>query len=465
MSYDVAVIGGGISGLAAAYALQRQGHRVALLERQVRTGGNAISEPIGGFLMEHGPSSLNASIADARTLAHALGLDSARCELGAGVRHRYLLRDSRLHRIRAHPLGLAASSYLSPLGRLRMLAEFLVPANRHGAEESVGEFWSRRFGAEFAALVIDPLVGGLFAGMADELSMPAVFPKLLEMERHFGSISRAVLAHRRTGGRMPGRRLYSWRGGMQTLPDALRAALGDAVKTGVAIRRIRPTGSGFSIDYGTGSVAARCVVLATQPHAAAALLEGLDDAAAEAAASVDAPPLATVFLGYRRDQVAHALDGLGYLTPASEGRALTGALFASTMFPGRAPAGHVAFSAYLGGARAPQLAQAPGEELIAMAKAELSGLLGIRGEPVLARVRQWPRGLPQYHLGHGAKVETLRAAERNRPGLFVTGNYLTGLSVAACFASANQTAGRVHDFLQDRADESSSPGYVTAANG
>ena len=264
---------------------------------------------------------------------------------------------------------------------------------------------------------------------------------------------------------MPGRRLYSWPGGMQTLPDALGAALGDAVKLGVAIRRIRATGAGFRIEYGAGSVLARCVVLATQPHAAAALLDGLDGAGAEAAASIDAPPLATVFLGYRRDQVAHPLDGLGYLTPASEGRQLTGALFASTMFPGRAPAGHVAFSAYLGGARAPQLAQAPGEDLIAMAKAEFSDLLGISGEPVVARVRQWPRGLPQYRLGHGEKVEALRAAERNRPGLFLTGNYLNGLSVASCIASASQAAERVDAFLRDSVAESSCPGYVTAANG
>jgi len=354
------------------------------------------------------------------------------------------------------------------------LAEFLVPAKAGGPEESVAEFWSRRFGRQFAELVIDPLVGGLFAGAAAELSMPAVFPALLKMEQRYGSVSRAVLAKRRRGGRMPGRRLYSWRDGMQTLPDALRVALGETVKLGVAVRRIRPMASGYRIECGAGSVQARCVVLATQPHVAATLLDGLDADGAEAAASIDAPPLATVFLGYRREQVAHALDGLGYLAPSAEQRTLSGALFASSMFAGRAPDGHVAFSAYLGGARAPQLAQAPSEELITMARAEFRDLLSVRGDPVVARVRQWPRGLPQYRLGHDAKVANLRAAECRRPGLFLTGNYLTGLSVASCVTSATETAARVHAFLTDRAGdipgtgtapERSATAYAAASNG
>ena len=196
MTLDVAVIGGGVSGLATAYALLRRGHRVAVLERQVRAGGNAVSERIGGFLMEHGPSSVNAGASEADHLSRLLGLESSRCALGPGVRHRYLLRDNSLHRIRTHPLGFLTSGYLPPLARLRMMGEFLVPPKRDEREETVAGFWARRFGTDFARLVIDPLVGGLFCGMADDLSMPAVFPALVDMERRYGSISRAVLASR-----------------------------------------------------------------------------------------------------------------------------------------------------------------------------------------------------------------------------------------------------------------------------
>ncbi len=449
MTLDVAVIGGGVSGLATAYALLRRGHRVAVLERQVRAGGNAISERIGGFLMEHGPSSVNAGATEAEHLSRLLGLDSSRCELGPGVRHRYLLRDHSLHRIQTHPLGFLTSSYLRPLARLRMMGEFLVPPKRDEREETVAGFWGRRFGRDFAGLVIDPLVGGLYSGMADDLSMPAVFPALVDMERRYGSISRAVLASRHKGGRMPGRRLYSWPDGIESLPRALAAALGEAVVLGVPVRRIRRSPEGFRIQSGAGAVAARSVVLATQPHVAADLLEDLDAAGAEAAATVDAPPLAVVFLGYRRRQVEHVLDSVGYLAPSCEERPVTGALFCSTMFPGRAAEGHVALAAYLGGARAPALAQAPAEELIAAAREEFREFLGARGEPLIARVRQWSRGLPQYRVGHGKTVAALREAERRAPGLFLTGNYFTGLSVTSCVAQAYETAERAHRFLTD----------------
>jgi oxygen-dependent protoporphyrinogen oxidase len=450
MTVDVAVIGAGVSGLATAQELARRGHRVAVLERQVRAGGNAISERIGGFLMEHGPSSVNAT-SPAAALSRRLGLDGVRCDLGAQVRYRYLMGEGRLHRISTHPLGFFLSDYLPPRARLRLLAEVFVPSGRPEVEETVADFSARRFGLEFTERVIDPLVGGLFAGRASEISMPAVFPALLAMEARYGSISRGVLKRWLAGGRMPARLLYSWRDGMGTLPAALAHGLGPSLRTGVAVRRIRTCSGGFQIEAGdAGTLKARSIVIATQPHVAAGLLDGLDASAMEAAAAIPAPPLAVVFLGYRREQVDHPLDGLGYLTPAREGRALTGALFCSTMFPGRAPKGHVAVAGYIGGARAPAAALAPAAELMDAARAEFRDLLGAKGSPAVARVRQWPRGLPQYGLGHGRLVAALDGAHARRPGLFVTGNYLEGPAVGTCVARGLETAGRVHDFLIQR---------------
>jgi oxygen-dependent protoporphyrinogen oxidase len=450
MTIDVAVIGGGISGLATACELTRQGHRVVVLERQVRAGGNAVSERIGGFLMEHGPSTVTVAIPDAARLAQSAGLDDRRCDLGPGVRYRYLVGAGRLHRISTHPLGFLTSGYLSPLARLRLIAEMTVPRGSAIAEETVAGFWSRRFGREFAERVIDPMVGGMFAANAREVSMNAVFPALVEMERQHGSIIRGLTARRRAGGRMPARRLYSWRDGIGSLPLALAEGLGPALRTGVAVRRIGRAPGGFRIDAGAaGTIAARAVVVATQPHVAAGLLEAADPAAAEAAASIGAPPLAVVFLGYKRRRVAHPLDGLGYLAPSAEGRALTGVLFCSTMFPGRAPEGHVALAAYLGGARSPDLARLAPAELIDLARCEFGDLLGARGAPTIARVRQWPRGLPQYRLGHGDLVATFNTTARRCPGLFLTGNYLTGVSVGNCVAEATRTSALVDRYLAD----------------
>jgi oxygen-dependent protoporphyrinogen oxidase len=445
---DVAVIGGGVSGLATAHALMGLGHQVVVLERQVGAGGNAVSERLGGFLMEHGPSSLSPATPEAVALWRELGLEDQCLELGAGVRRRYFVGDGALQSISAHPLGLFLSGYLSLGARARVLSEALVARGGDEAEETVAAFFSRRFGAEFVDKIVDPLVGGLYAAIASELSMSAVFPKLVEMEREDGSVTRGALRRWRAGGAMPARRMFSWRDGVAVLPRALVRRLGPAVRTGVAVRRIGRLPGGFLVEAGpAGAVQAKAVVVATQPHVAADLLDGVDPVAAEAAAAIDAPPLAVVFLGYRRDQVEHPLDGLGYLTARGEGRALTGAQFCSTMFAGRAPDGHVALAGYIGGARAPEQAGLPAAQLSAIVRGEFSELLGARGEPVVARVRQWPRGLPQYRLGHPRRVAVLWSTHERTPGLFVTGNYLVGPSVPYCLAQACNSAAGVDAYL------------------
>lgn len=448
MTFDVVIVGGGISGLATAYQLKRQGRRVVVLERQVRPGGNAVSERVGGFLMEHGPSTVAAASTVASGLSRELGIDGERCGLGSGVRRRYLVGGGALRDIPIHPLGFLLSNYMSLKGRLWLLAEIVVPPGDGGEEETVADFCTRRFGRELAERVIDPLVGGLYAGRASELSVSAVFPRLVELERDHGSVSYGLLRQRARGGRMPGSRLFSWRRGLGTLPRALSRELGAAVRTGVVVRRIRHAARRFTVDGGpAGTIETRAVILATQAHVAAQLLGGLEGDAAAAAGEIHAPPLAVVFLGYRREQVEHPLDGLGFLAPHAEGRHLTGAQFCSTMFPGRAPDGFVAVAAFIGGARAPDLARLPPADLVDLGRSEFRELIGARGEPVVARVRHWPRGLPQYRLGHERLVTAVRAVEQSLPGLFVTGNYLVGPSVAACLDQACETSRRAHKFL------------------
>lgn len=439
MTHDVAVIGAGVSGLATAHELTRQGRDVVVLERQVGVGGNAISERIGGFLMEHGPSTMNAAVPEALEVAQDLGLAGSSVELGANVRKRYLLDAGKLSGISVHPLGFFTSGYLSLPARLSMLAEVLRPRRAAPADESIYDFTRRRFGDEFARKVMDPLVAGLFMGDSTMLSVGAVFPRLVEFERKFGSVTRAVMNARR--GSHPGRRLFSWPGGIGTLPRRLAQQLGARIYTGTTVRRIAPLSSGFDVETASsGTVRARSVVLAVQPHVAAALLDKVDPQAAGAAGGIAAPPIGVVYLGYARAQVSHPLDGLGFLSTRDDSRAVTGALFCSTMFEGRAPEGCVAISCYVGGARNPGLARLPGNDMIALAHEELSGVLGIKGQPVLSRVRHWARGLPQYHLGHPDRRKVLESTDERIPGLILTGNYLQGVSIANCLASARAAA-------------------------
>ena len=451
MTVDVAIIGGGISGLATAYALKRQGLNVVVLERQAQSGGNAQSERIGGFLMEHGPSTVNAASAAAAGLSTGLGLDDQRCDLGDGVQKRYLVSGDALSGISAGPMGFLKSGYISMPGRLRLMAEFLLPHQLDGDDETVMDFCARRFGREFAEKVIDPMVAGIYAGKASDLSVAAVFPKLVALEREFGSVSLGMFRRYQQGAKMPGSRLYSWRDGLGTLPKALASLLGENIRTGVTVRRIRRSAFGFKIDLGqAGKIEARAVVIATQPHVASRFLDGLDDEGATAAGDIKAPPLAVVFLGYKRGHVEHPLDGLGFLTSQSEKRLLNGAQFNSTMFPDRAPEGCVAVTGYFGGARAPDLGRLPEKDLIDLACREFKDLIGAKGDPVIARVRHWPLGLPQYEIGHPERKACLEDTEKRTPGLFLSGNYFDGPSVTACVERSLKTAAAVNTHLAIR---------------
>ena len=451
MTLDTIVIGGGVSGLATAYHLKKRGHQVAVLERQARLGGNAISEHRDGFLMEHGPSTMNALVPAANEISTELAIDDRRCDLGDGIQNRYLVSNGALSGISIGALGFLRSNYLSPLARLRILAELFWPHGSPGEDETVLSFCTRRFGKEFAERVMDPMVAGIYGGgRAADLSVSAIFPMLVALEAKYGSVTLGIMHRRREGGKMPGSRLLSWQGGIATLAQTLARSLGDSIHTGATVRRITPDGAGFAVDLGSaGSLQGKSIVVATQAHVAAQLLPGVDDQAAAAAEQIAAPPLAVVFLGFARSAVEHPLDGLGFLTAAAEGRNILGAQFCSTMFPGRAPKGHVALSAYIGGARSPELARLPSADLIDLARDEFKDLVGARGEPVMAQVRHWPIGLPQYRPGHKRLIAELDTTHERQPGLFLSGNYFAGPSVATCLSVAQKTALAVQGHLEN----------------
>lgn len=443
--HDVIVIGGGISGLAAADDLMQRGLDVQLLERQVRSGGNAISERFNGFLMEHGPSTFNAAVPMAVDKISELGLLDLAHDLGPNVKQRYLRDAGKLTGISASPLGFFKSDYLSLRGRIRILFEGLMPRNRSGTEETIHEFVARRFGLEFADKVMDPMAAGIFMGDSKQLSIHGAFPKLAEMEQALGSITRGILRAKR--GTEPGRHLYSWDGGIGTIAQTFTARLNARVHIGVTVLGLRKTATGFHVETSHGTRTARSVVLAVQSHVAAGLLEHIDPVGAMAASAIAAPPICVAFFGYKREQVAHPLDGLGFLSTKDNSRILSGAQFSSTMYSKRAPDGFVGISTYAGGVRNPELVNIPTAELTMQMHHELAEMLGIKGAPVVSRSRRWALGLPQYTLGHDARKIAFGQTEKRVEGLFITGNFTGGVSVANCIKSAVTTAKSVADML------------------
>lgn len=428
----------------------RNGHEVVVLDRQATPGGRIQTEQRSGFLVEHGPNSMISPASGAEALIDALGLNGERIDKSDAVRRRYLVRDGRAHALPIDPLGFFSSRFFSVRGRLRLLAEPFI--GRGPDDESVADFVRRRFGRELLDYVFDPLVGGLYAGNPENLSVAALLPRLKQLEMRYGSVVRGVAAKALAGmdPRFDPRRrmLFSFRHGMATLPRQLARSLGPRLRSGVRVEALHAeAGGGFRLSVRehdrAATLRAQRVVVALPAYAAARVLAPLCADAALALESIDHPPLAVVALGYRRTQVAHPLDGLGVLTPTIERRGVLGLLFSSTLFARRAPDGHVLLTAYVGGARQPELALLPRAELLALVRDEAEALLGAQGEPIFDSVRYWRHGLPQPDLAHAQRIEALRELERRWPGLAVTGNYVAGVSTVACIEAAQAAAARV----------------------
>jgi len=444
----VAVIGGGLTGLTAAWRLHRRGHRVRLFEAGDRLGGAVRSERNAGWLIESGPNSLQITSADATTVLDELGLAAKKLTASPAAKHRYLIRGGQLHAVPSSPPALFASRLFSLPAKLRLLAEIFARRREREADPSLAEFVRDHFGQEFVDYALEPLVSGIFAGNPEKLSTRHSFPKLLELERAHGSLLRGQIAQARkrraSGGGGPPQ-LVSFPDGLQTLILTLADALpADSLVVGAKIETLQP-GSPWRFSWQSNGTAqseeADAVILALPAAALAALRVGADGAQPLAAlGEIEYPPVASLFLGFRREDVAHPLDGFGLLVPGREQRPLLGVIFSSTLFPGRAPDGHVALTIMAGGTRQPQVARLPADELLKVVLPDLRSLLDVHDEPVFVRHTAWPHAIPQYNLDYGRFLDAMAAAEKSFPGLLIGGHVRDGISLSACLASGLRLA-------------------------
>ena len=449
---DVAIVGGGIAGLSAAYDLQARGLSVRVLEASARVGGVIATERFDGWVIDGGPDSLLVQKPAAVTLCRELGIaDQLLSTLTP--RTAFVLRDGRLHAIAegsflGFPItfgALARSRLFSLAGKARMAGEVIVPRRTVDEDESIGAFVSRRFGREAVDYLADPLLAGIHAGDVDRLSIRALFPRLVDAERRSGSVIRALRAlHVRPS---PQGAFVSLPGGTGELVDSLSNALKpDTVVTNARVTNLR-RGLDYAIDSTAGNVQARCVLLAVPAYVTGALTRPIDPALADLCDAIPYASTATVAFGYRRDQVAHPLRGTGFVVPRTEGLALLAGTWVSSKWPGRAPEGHVLLRGFLGGGRDPRRLDASDAELIDTARRELSDLLGISGSPLFSRVYRWTRQSPQYEVGHLHRVVSIDRRLNALPGLFVTGSGFKAVGIPDCISDGRATAARVADYV------------------
>lgn len=429
------VIGGGISGLAAAWAARREAARarrvleVLVLERGPQVGGKANSVTRDGWLLERGPSGYLSGRPEMDRLVEEIGLADELVPANRAARVRFLYRAGRIRRVVPNPLALVTEGILSPVGAARMLLEPFVPRRRDPEDESVWRFAARRLGAQAADRIVLPMALGVFAGDARRLSLPAAFPRMAALEREYGSVIRGMIALR---GSTSSGTLTSFRRGMQQLPRALAERGGFGVRCNAAVRALSRTDGGWNVivEGDTEAIPADAVVLAGETWAMAPLLRPHDERAAAELAGIACPPVGVVALGFGPDAAARLPVGFGLLVARGGGFRMLGTLWETHLYDGRGPAGHLLVRAMFGGAVDPDAGALPEAELAELARAEVAKLYGLDDAPLFVDAVRVPRAIPQYEMGHAARVARITAAVDALPGLSITGNGLRGVAFA-----------------------------------
>jgi len=469
---SVAIIGAGITGLTAGFCLQRRGVTVTVYEASDRVGGAIRSAREAGYLAEFGPNTILETSPKITALIRDAGLDSRRLDPDPGSSARYVVRYQRPIAMPGSPLGFFTTKLFTAAAKWAVLREPFRPARRDGAEESIADFVRRRLNQEFLDHAIDALVAGIYAGDPEKLSVQQAFPKLAALEKDYGSLIKGQIlgakARKRRGeiakDRAP---KFSFDDGLQVLPETLCERLGDGVRLNAAVVKLEQIPNGWNVRFlqnGLEHQAQHGAVLCAAPTFKLAELEVASQPQVSFAplGEIRYPPVASVVLGFRREEVEHPCCGFGMLIPKIEGFKILGTIFSSSLFPNRAPAGHLTLTSYVGGERNPELASKPPAELFELTCADLRVLLGVKGKPTFCHHYYWPRAIPQYNLGYGRYRARMTEIESQAPGLFFAGHYRDGISLGDSLVSGQRAAERIAEFVRPTTPSASTPSPLSA---
>ncbi|HEY1266325.1 MAG TPA: protoporphyrinogen oxidase [Candidatus Binatia bacterium] len=461
--HRIAVVGGGIAGLAAAHRLTEIAREknlaleILLIEERERVGGAVATERVDGFVVEAGPDSFISAKPWALALCERLGLGDRLISTNPSRQTVLVVRSGRAVPLPEGFLLMAPTRFLplltTPLfslgGKLRMAAEYFTPRGAAREDESLASFVTRRFGPEALDRVVQPLIGGIYAADPEKLSLAATMPRFLEMERSRGSVIKGMLREKRespaqradTGARWS--LFLSLAGGMQELVDAIAARLPEGcVRTGTRVTGIswNPATKSWTMIGDGDSADVDGVILATPAYASAALIGQAAPGISRLLDDIPYTSTATVSLAYGEEDVPRELGGFGMIVPAIEKRKILACTFSSVKYAGRAPAGAVLLRAFVGGALQPELFDQDDAAMEASVQRELKELLGIDGQPIFARVHRHPRAMPQYPVGHLASMRRIEQELQSYPTLRVAGNAYYGVGIADCVHSGETAA-------------------------
>lgn len=464
----VTIVGGGIAGLAAAFYLQRKGAEAGiplaytLLEAGPRLGGKMVTHREDGFVIEGGPDSFITQKPWGLQLCRDLDLDDRLIPCNEAAQKVYIVHRGRLVLM---PAGFrlavptkwgpfVRTPLLSPAAKLRVAMDVVIPPRTANRDESIGDFVRRRFGREALEAMAGPIMAGIHVGDPETLSLQSTYPMFAEIERKHGSLIRGLTRARkaRAGQPPPPPLFMSFDQGMQTLADRLAAGLTGDIRTGETITALRRVSDGYEILTANGAapLATDAVILAVPADVTAELLAPQDTALAAGLGAVRHVSSATLSLGFRIADLdgAMPLDGFGFVVPHREGRNILACTYASTKFASRVPRDMALVRVFLGGDQQEEVAEKPDDEIRRLVLDDLSALMNIRCQPVIEKLFRWPKGNPQYDVGHLDRVAALDERVGRLPGLYLAGSSYRGVGIPDCIESSLQAVGRL---LEDAA--------------
>ncbi|MGD1215131.1 MAG: protoporphyrinogen oxidase [Terriglobales bacterium] len=459
----IAIIGGGISGLSAAYTIEdkrRSGTPVqyVLFESSPRLGGVLVTDRVDGCLVEAGPDSFLTEKPWAADLCREIGLGDQLIGSNDSERKTYIVArgklvvmpDGLMFMVPTKIMPTVFSSLFSLRTKIRMAAEWFHPPRKASEDETVAEMVKRHYGREMVELLADPLLSGVYGGEASQLSVRAVLPRFADMESRHGSLGRAMLEARKKMGaaaNVPARPLFtSLKEGMQQMVDALVARLdANSLKTSSLVQLVIRQDDAWTVSAGYQSDQFDAVIIATPAHAAADVLQSADENLARDLGEIKYSSSVTVTLGYDEEVRRLLPPGFGFLVPRSEGHRMLAATFVHNKFPHRAPENRALVRCFLGGARDEEILQTSEEEILEIVRGELRQIVGIalHAEPLFARVYKWKSSMAQYSVGHLERLQRIEALRQKLPGLALAGNGYNGIGVPDCVRSGAEAAGKI----------------------
>ncbi|MDP6936098.1 MAG: protoporphyrinogen oxidase [Candidatus Marinimicrobia bacterium] len=444
---SVIIIGSGISGLTAAYELQKAEFQVTVLEAGTRVGGAMYSQVEDEWIAEIGPNSILETHEKIKTLIHELEITEEVIYPGNMSSNRFVIKNHKLLPLPMSPISFFTSGLFSLNSKLNLLREPFISKWDNHKEESLADFVRRRLGQNFLDYAVNPFIAGVYAGNPESLSVKYALPKLYGLEQKYSSLIKGQIKKARepaVHGEIPrnSAKMFSFKNGLKTLPETIANKLQQKVQFDSQIKSIEKKGEEWSVRYqhkGDDQILQSSVIIyAGTAHQLSKL--PIKNTNLTFAEDIIHPPVAVLSLGYHRNQVKHHLNGFGMLIPEVEKMNILGALFMSSLFKGRTPQDHVLLTVFLGGTRQPHMALQSEEQRLISTEKDLSTLLGINSAPSFIFHRQWEKAIPQYGIGFGEIKSTFHRLEKANPGLYFTGNYREGISVSDTILHALKTA-------------------------